>query len=296
MKVARLTPLEPESGTPLLRAKPKRRSACTVSESSAINEDLTGSLLQGVLGTSPEDMAELPGEVQLVTDTPIINEHQVDTHLQTVTGTSPKDRAGQSAIDRPLNCWKGEELIDHDYNVSCATGSRTHSPTGGLHGRTQSPATEYVVSGDLPPFFNTFILPKVTLLAWPQLRRGSVMGTGATLGFVSLERPHLFTLEGRALELIFLINKAIRSLNVLPQDFFWTSLQINVNSISGEHSDELNNGSSLLLGMGFFSGGELRIEQRIEEVANKLHLFDGSRTHSTSSFFRRESHGDSIRP
>ena len=98
--------MEPDSGTPLLQAKPKRRGARTVSETSAISEDLTGSHLQGVLGTSPKDMAEVPWEVQLVTDTPSINEDQVDTHLQTVTGTSPKDKAGPSSNDRPSTCWK----------------------------------------------------------------------------------------------------------------------------------------------------------------------------------------------
>ena len=156
MKVARLTPLEPESGTPLLQAKPKRRGARTVSETPAISENPTGSHAQGVQGTSPSDMAELSWDVQSVTDTPSINEDQVDAHLQTVTGTSPNDKAGPSSNARPLNCWKGDALDNHDYKVSCATGSRTHSPTGELHGKTQSPATEYVVSGDLPPIFQHF--------------------------------------------------------------------------------------------------------------------------------------------
>ena len=90
-------------------------------------------------------------------------------------------------------------------------------------------------------------------------RNGSY--TGSRLNF---ERPELFE------ELLALGRR------ILPSDFSYTSIQLNVDYQTEPHFDKGNKGESAIVAFGDFEEGELVINDVNVNIKNRLVLFDGS--------------------
>lgn len=74
--------------------------------------------------------------------------------------------------------------------------------------------------------------------------------------------------------------------NILPPDFTYTSIQVNENYQTLPHKDKGNEGVSAILGFGFYTGGELKIEDSVVSIDKRLVFFDGSKyLHETLPFF-----------
>ena len=54
----------------------------------------------------------------------------------------------------------------------------------------------------------------------------------------------------------------------LPADFYYTSIQLNLNYAAALHTDNNNMGKSFILGLGDYTGGELYVETRGACVLN----------------------------
>lgn len=81
------------------------------------------------------------------------------------------------------------------------------------------------------------------------------------------------------------INECIRRcLAKVLAPVVWTSLQINVNNVSGTHCDSGNRGVSLILGMGSYTGGYLQIGKTELDVKGRWLLFDGAVPHASTPF------------
>lgn len=70
----------------------------------------------------------------------------------------------------------------------------------------------------------------------------------------------------------------------LSPEFKYTTIQINKNVKCKPHTDRYNVGSSVLLAVGNFTGGELVIEGEKYKVKNKPILFNGKEPHWTTAF------------
>jgi hypothetical protein len=67
------------------------------------------------------------------------------------------------------------------------------------------------------------------------------------------------------------------SLLHFPSTFNWNSVMINKNLKCKAHKDKRNIGSSLLLGLGDYSNGELKIENTINKTWHNKLIFNGSK-------------------
>ena len=75
----------------------------------------------------------------------------------------------------------------------------------------------------------------------------------------------------------------------LPKNFFWTQVQINKNFESPPHRDAPNQGSSVIVGFGDYSGGKLAINKNgkvfYKDIKNNPTKFNGaSYTHWTTPY------------
>ena len=71
-----------------------------------------------------------------------------------------------------------------------------------------------------------------------------------------------------------------------PEEFFWSSLQINVDSVSKRRTDKGNVGMSIIIGLGDYEGGELSSDslQEPANIRNAALLFDGRIPHESYPF------------
>ena len=75
----------------------------------------------------------------------------------------------------------------------------------------------------------------------------------------------------------------------LPANFFWSQVQINKNFETPPHRDSPNQGSSIIVGLGEYSGGKLCINKNgkvfYNDIKNKPTKFNGAKyTHWTSKY------------
>ena len=85
--------------------------------------------------------------------------------------------------------------------------------------------------------------------------------TGSRMNF---ERPDLYQ------ELLALGRR------ILPPDFTYTSIQLNVDYKTEPHFDKGNRGESAIIAFGEFEGGELVVNDVEVNIKNRLVFFDGS--------------------
>lgn len=116
-------------------------------------------------------------------------------------------------------------------------------------------------------------------------RKNSGVGRSQCFGYVrqrngtyagsrqNFMRPELYQ------ELLYLAAR------VLPPDFHWLSIQVNVNYETQPHLDKGNRGESAILGFGDYTGGELVVNEVDVDIKNKIVFFDGSQLlHYTRPF------------
>ena len=114
--------------------------------------------------------------------------------------------------------------------------------------------------GFLPPWMQGQLVPLSSGMAWPTSCRPYVAGMGACLGLINHQNPRI-NLEGmECKDMILRMNDCIRRcLAKVLAPVLWTSLQLNINTVSDFHSDSGNRGVSFILGMGSYTGGYLQI-------------------------------------
>ena len=80
--------------------------------------------------------------------------------------------------------------------------------------------------------------------------------------------------------------KAIKTFckEYLPNDFSFTTIQVNKNVQCKPHFDKNNVGSSCIIGLGDYTGGELVIEGKDYDIQNKILQFDGKKGHWVKPF------------
>lgn len=68
----------------------------------------------------------------------------------------------------------------------------------------------------------------------------------------------------------------------LPKDFYYTSIQLNLNYAAALHTDNNNMGKSYIIGMGNYTGGQLYVETRgTLDIKHKFTAFNGLLPHMT---------------
>ena len=74
------------------------------------------------------------------------------------------------------------------------------------------------------------------------------------------------------------------------KDFCWTSIQINVNTVSSKHTDKNNVGLSIMFVLGLFSKGEFRSSDQDCPIvkAGEAVVFDGKYKHWSDPFLHSD--------
>ena len=121
---------------------------------------------------------------------------------------------------------------------------------------------------------------------WPQQRRTTTTGMGTCLGITyekSVARLGHWT--KRCESLIKLINSSAKQA-LAGRQFFWGSIQVNVNSASTLHKDSNNIGLSMMVMLGSYTGGMFHMEDE-SHTLNKpgdCLVFDGTKAHYSDPF------------
>lgn len=111
------------------------------------------------------------------------------------------------------------------------------------------------------------IIPMITALQWPMSGRSYVSGSGVCLGLVNEEAPYIYVLVNKGHQLISSLNAVARALQAyIRYPCLWTSIKVNVNTISSVHTGSNNVRLSLIMGLGSFSGGELKLGVQTYDV------------------------------
>ena len=119
---------------------------------------------------------------------------------------------------------------------------------------------------------------------WNPQSRAAVHGEGKCLG-VTYERsnPRVNVMSRIQRKIVALVNETLWH-TMAQQDFEWTSLQINVNSVSDWHEDSNNVGPSAIMLLGDFDGGHFVHGNGYVNTTGIWHPFDGSVSHSSAEF------------
>lgn len=131
--------------------------------------------------------------------------------------------------------------------------------------------------GDVDPDFFKGIIQELERRPLPinSYRKNSGLGRSQCFGYVrqrngtfcgsrmNFERPELYQ------ELLILANR------VLPPDFHWMSIQVNINYETEPHLDKGNRGESAILAFGDYSGGALVVNEVDVDIKNRVLYFDG---------------------
>jgi hypothetical protein len=115
-------------------------------------------------------------------------------------------------------------------------------------------------------------------------RMNSGVGQSIALGKVN-DRFHHTTHNGRYDEKYPELKKAIWALGhkIVPFDF--STVQVNHNYRTKEHTDSHNVGMSLIVGLGDYSGGDLIVSGKAYSIKYKPTIFNGSiHPHKTANF------------
>ena len=109
-------------------------------------------------------------------------------------------------------------------------------------------------------------------------------GRGATVGLTQTKgNEHYLQLKGRYERVLLEILWALRPF--LPDDFYFTSVQVNQNSVSEPHTDKNNEGPSVLVSVGDYEGGQFSyVGFDPMMVRNKAVLIDGCQEHHSTPY------------
>lgn len=105
------------------------------------------------------------------------------------------------------------------------------------------------------------------------------------MGLVSGTKPYMFDLSGSATDLIRKINQVIRTCTAnCRSPLLWTSLQVNLNTVRSVHTGHGNRGVSVILGLGDYTNGELKVATQTYDIKDRGLLFDGLLPHKSLPF------------
>ena len=135
------------------------------------------------------------------------------------------------------------------------------------------------------------LLTGLRRVTWPEQRRKHVTGVsgdvprGACLGVTyNGKKAYVHGMTKSNAAIIGAVAKIIKE--NLGDGFYWSSLQINQDTVSSPHRDENNEGLSALILAGSFLRGEFVVESCgiRSNRTSVLHVFDGATLHSSEPF------------
>ena len=122
----------------------------------------------------------------------------------------------------------------------------------------------------------------------PYTARAAVTGRGVCLGLtVSGKSPRLGWFNEEAPDLVAMLNGWLRTKleQANKEDFRWTSIQVNQNTVSREHVDRNNKGPSIIVTAGEYEGGEFQVTGSEEfNPKGKVWTFNGLDPHKSLPF------------
>ena len=121
----------------------------------------------------------------------------------------------------------------------------------------------------------------------PITARKAVKGRGVCLGLTVADgNPCLGSFNTKAEKLILALNKWMhRKVEEAGVPFSWTSIQLNVDTVADLHCDSNNEGPSLIITLGKYTGGEFMIEGSPEvNLQGKVWRFNGNLPHKSFPF------------
>ena len=190
-----------------------------------------------------------------------------DTWMDTrVPGGSAASASAVSGMSVPIGHgkWTGRTVFE------------LHSPTAVPEGMEQESIQKLVAKQ---------IVKMVKNDKWPEQSRNVVDGKGKCLG-VTYEKsaPRVSSMSQTQIKIAALINETLWE-TMAGQDFEWTSLQVNVNTISSWHQDSNNVGASCILLLGDFDGGEFLHSGGYSSSDTGVWVpFDGGCLHASEDF------------
>ena len=130
------------------------------------------------------------------------------------------------------------------------------------------------------------MLSSLRSIHWTPSRRRDVKGEGFCIGASNRPTgPFVVLPNNQAKEsLVHLCNSLI--VKYSPNDFEWTSLQFNRNTVSMPHTDKNNRGTSLLVLAGDYTGGTFSLSDgsmKLDRPGQGL-FFDGTCLHESAAF------------
>jgi len=116
-------------------------------------------------------------------------------------------------------------------------------------------------------------------------RKNSGVGMSQCFGYVR-QRNGTYTGSRWNFQRIELYQELLQlAARILPPDFHWLSIQVNVNYETEPHLDKGNRGESAIIGFGDYSGGDLVVNEVDVSIKNRVIYFDGSQLlHYTRPF------------
>jgi hypothetical protein len=118
----------------------------------------------------------------------------------------------------------------------------------------------------------------------PKSNRPKVAGHSTTLGWSDTRRQKTVaqrSLQERAKRVQICMNEIVKKLFPGRR---WSSLQVNYNTVSQEHCDSNNRGTSLIVTVGDYTGGSFVLGDQVQDTYGKLVEFDGKTPHSSEPF------------
>ena len=118
----------------------------------------------------------------------------------------------------------------------------------------------------------------------PKSNRPKVAGHSTTLGWSDTRRQKTVaqrSLQERAKRVQICMNEIVKKLFPGRR---WSSLQVNYNTVSQEHCDANNRGTSLIVTLGDYIGGSFVLGDQVQDTYGKLVEFDGKTPHSSEPF------------
>ena len=141
------------------------------------------------------------------------------------------------------------------------------------------------------------ILSLLRITTWPRQQRRHVPGYGTCLGCTyGGPSPFIGPYTKRCEQLIRVVNNMVyRETRRFISDsdrptsikrFYWSSVQINFNTISAKHTDSNNLGLSYIFTLGDFTGGEVVVPYMnvVNNCKGVATCFDGKRLHWSQAY------------
>jgi len=154
-------------------------------------------------------------------------------------------------------------------------------PSGVPHG-TPERLPRFV--GNVPADLESAALVAIKdIRGFPTQKRDVLVG-GKSI-YLGILRPGVAAImrEPKAVAATETLNRLAATL--VDEPFTWTSIVCNINTVSSSHCDRnAKNSTSIICGLGNYTGGSFIQNETAYDIRGKMLLFDGAQEHSSSGF------------